>query len=65
MDEEGIQKTENKKIYIGHPIEVDAAKFREELEQLRNLCNCENNEKIEKKILEIVPTFTHTMLWNQ
>lgn len=62
MDEEGIQKTENKKIYIGHPIEVDAAKFREELEQLRNLCNCENNEKIEKKILEIVPTFTHTML---
>lgn len=65
MDEEGIQKTENKKIYIGHPIEVDAAKFREELEQLHNLCNCENNEKIEKKILEIVPTFTHTMLWNQ
>ena len=62
MDEEGIQKAENKKIYIGHPIEVDAAKFREELEQLRNLCNCENNEKIEKKILEIVPTFTHTML---
>lgn len=62
MDEEGIQKTENKKIYIGHPIEVDAAKFREELKQLRNLCNCENNEKIEKKILEIVPTFTHTML---
>ena len=62
MDEEGIQKTENKKIYIGPPIEVDAAKFREELEQLRNLCNCENNEKIEKKILEIVPTFTHTML---
>ena len=62
MDEEGIQKTENKKIYIGHPIDVDAVRFREELEQLRKLCDCENNEKIEKKILEIVPTFTHTVL---
>lgn len=62
MDEEGIQKTENKKIYIGHPIDVDAVRFREELGQLRKLCDCENNEKIEKKILEIVPTFTHTVL---
>lgn len=62
MDEEGIQKTENKKIYIGHPIDVDAVRLREELGQLRKLCDCENNEKIEKKILEIVPTFTHTVL---
>ena len=61
MDEEGIQKTENKKIYIGHPIKVDAKHLRLELEELRKLCDFENNEKIEKKILEIVPTFTHTM----
>ena len=64
MDEEGIQKTENKKIYIGHPIKVDTKHLRLELEELRKLCDFENNEKIEKKILEIVPTFTHDLSKN-
>ena len=65
MDEEGIQKTENKKIYIGHPIDVDAQHLRSELKELRILCDNENNEKIEKKILEIVPTFTHELSENR
>ncbi len=59
MDEEGIQKTKSEKIYIGHPIDVDAHELRNSLEKLEALCNSEDNEAIEKMLLKIVPTFTH------
>ncbi len=57
MDEEGIQKTKNKKIYIGHPIEINEEEFYKDLEELRDICDNGTNSDIENMLLKIVPTF--------
>ena len=57
MDEEGIRKTKSKKIYIGSPIEFDSENFKNELSELKKICNSGNSEEIEKMLLRIVPTF--------
>ena len=38
MDEEGMVKTNNQLIYIGHPIEMDEAQFVSQLKKLQELC---------------------------
>ena len=60
MDEEGIQKTKNEKIYIGHPINLDPQKLKEDLNALEDLCSSGDNAAIERMLLKIVPTFTHS-----
>lgn len=60
MDEEGIQKTKNEKIYIGHPINLDPQKLKEDLNALEDLCSSGDNVAIERMLLKIVPTFTHS-----
>ncbi|WP_303823565.1 nucleoside-diphosphate sugar epimerase/dehydratase [Ruminococcus flavefaciens] len=58
MDEEGLQKTSNKLIFIGRQIELDSEKFIKQLRKLRNAAN-ENLKDIAVEALhEIVPTFT-------
>ena len=57
MDEEGIQKTKSRKIYIGHPIELDIAEFKSQLVKLNEICNDGNKKDIENMLLKIVPTF--------
>ena len=58
MDEEGLQKTSNKLIFIGRQIELDSEKFIRQLRKLRNAAN-ENLKDIAVEALhEIVPTFT-------
>jgi FlaA1/EpsC-like NDP-sugar epimerase len=55
MAEEGMKQTENKKIYIGKPIEMDSEKFQEDLENLNEACE-KNNSELTKEILsDIVP----------
>ena len=57
MDEEGLQKTSNKLIFIGKQIEIEEAEF---IRKLRSLCKAakENDEALAvKKLHEIVPTF--------
>ncbi|HNZ98263.1 nucleoside-diphosphate sugar epimerase/dehydratase [Ruminococcus sp.] len=58
MNEEGLQKTSNKLIFIGKQIEIDEATFAFRLDLLRNAA-LQNNEKIAVDALhKMVPTFT-------
>ncbi len=57
MDEEGLQKTSNKLIFIGKQIDIDEATFASRLNDLRNAA-LENNEEIAISALhDMVPTF--------
>ena len=56
MDEEGLTNTENKLIYIGHPIAMDDNWFKEKLKELDKASKKET-EKIRELVAEIVPTY--------
>lgn len=59
MDEEGIKKTKSKKIYIGHPINMDEKAFYDDIEKLRGVAARGNYSEIEAMLMKIVPTFKH------
>lgn len=56
MNEEGLQETANKMIYIGKPIEYDAEAFEEQLEKLRQ-ASLDEESDIRETVREIVPTY--------
>ena len=56
MDEEGMQKTENDLIYVGHPIEMDDDEFLKELEELDRLSKAECSD-MKHVVARIVPTY--------
>ncbi len=57
MDEEGLQKTKNKLIFIGRQIDIEPQAFIDELRRLRDAAQ-ENNEQAAVEALHrIVPTF--------
>lgn len=58
MNEEGLQKTSNKLIFIGKQIEIDEKSFPRRLKALKNAA-LKNNEEIAVKALhDMVSTFT-------
>ena len=59
MKEEGLQKTENKKIYIGEPTQLDEKDILEKLSKLKKLIENEETpiEEIKYTIQEVVPTY--------
>ena len=59
MKEEGLQKTENKKIYIGEPTQLDEKDILEKLAKLKKLIENEETpiEEIKYTIQEVVPTY--------
>ncbi|MEF2920456.1 MAG: nucleoside-diphosphate sugar epimerase/dehydratase [Acutalibacteraceae bacterium] len=59
MDEEGLKKTENKKIFTGKQIKIDKGQFIQKLDQLRTAAGENNSEKTVELLKEIVPTFKH------
>lgn len=59
LNEEGMKKTANKKIFIGKPIELDTEKFTEKLVELKKAAAKNDKDGIDKLISEIVPTFNH------
>ena len=59
LNEEGMKKTANKKIFIGKPIELDTEKFHEKLIELKKVALKNDKDGIDKLIAEIVPTFTN------
>ena len=59
LNEEGMKKTANKKIFIGKPIELDTEKFHEKLVELKKAALKNDKDGIDKLISEIVPTFNH------
>ena len=58
MDEEGLQKTQNKLIFIGRQIEIDGNKFIAQLAHLRDAARQNDVELAVNTLREIVPTFT-------
>lgn len=58
MGEEGLQETENKKIHIGKPIEMDDEWFQDKLLELELACNGES-DRIRELVSEVVPTYRY------
>lgn len=58
MDEEGLQKTQNKLIFIGRQIEIEGKKFIGQLVHLRDAARQNDVDLAVKTLREIVPTFT-------
>ncbi len=56
MAEEGMEKTANKLIFIGHPIEMDDEKFMTKLKEL-DADSKEDDKDIRKHVQEIVPQY--------
>ena len=62
LAEEGIEKTNHEKIYVGHPLEA-TAKLKELMEgnrleeAIRELCRKEEDEEIRNWIREMVPGY--------
>ncbi|MCD8327075.1 MAG: polysaccharide biosynthesis protein [Lachnospiraceae bacterium] len=59
MNEEGLQKTANQKIFIGKPIDFDRKLFETQLEGLNAAANDETSD-IRAVIQSIVPTYHYT-----
>ena len=59
MNEEGLQSTENKKIFIGNQIDVDPDTLLPALDDLKEIANENDNDKTVEKLSEIVDTFHH------
>ena len=56
MSEEGLQETENKKIHIGKPIDIDEKVFLDKLDRLIDKAE-DNMANIRKDIKDICPTY--------
>ena len=59
MQEEGLQKTDNKKIYIGELTDLDEKDILYKLSKLQNIIDNENTpiEQIKEIIHDVVPTY--------
>lgn len=58
LNEEGLQETANKMIYIGKPVMGDSETFERQLEELYEACWSES-ENIRQKVREIVPAYQY------
>ena len=56
LSEEGLGKTENDLIFIGHLEDIDKEKFEEKLAWLESACES-NSEDIRKFVMDIVPEY--------
>lgn len=59
MDEEGLRKTANKKIFIGNQLEIDPQSLLSKLDELRELAENNESDKVVALLEDIVPTFNH------
>ena len=57
MNEEGMQKTPNQKIYIGQPICFDSEELSKTLDQMREAASENNNAALLTFIKQLVPTY--------
>ena len=58
MKEEGLQETANRMIHIGKPIEFDAERFEQQLDELYEAAVSEEGD-IRRMVQEIVPTYRY------
>ncbi|MBR2108556.1 MAG: polysaccharide biosynthesis protein [Ruminococcus sp.] len=59
MDEEGLKKTVNKKIFIGNQIDIDPDNLLKNLDELRNIAEANESDEVVDKLADMVPTFNH------
>ena len=59
MDEEGLQKTDNKKIFIGNQIHIDPEKLMTQLDELHEIAETNDNDKTVDMLAQMVDTFHH------
>ena len=59
MDEEGVRKTGNRKIFVGSPLGLNKDTFFEQLAELKKIAYSNNSENLVRALLALVPTFTH------
>lgn len=59
MDEEGLKKTDNEKIFIGHQMQIDIPAFEAELEKMRKICFTNDKRAVVEQLKVLVPTFRH------
>ena len=59
MDEEGLESTENKKIFIGNQIDIDADEMLKKLEGLKIAAENNESNKTVELLCDLVPTFNH------
>ena len=57
MDEEGLQKTENGSIFIGHPLDFDEEVYFEQLHHLRSTIDDMHQDTIRQEVQKIVSTY--------
>ena len=57
MDEEGLQKTENGSIFIGHPLNFNEEQYFEQLHHLRESIDDEHQDHIREEVQKIVETY--------
>ena len=57
LNEEGMRKTPNKKIYIGNPIHVDSDQLQRILDEMRAATLTNDNAMLLSLIKELVPTY--------
>ncbi|MDP4118528.1 MAG: nucleoside-diphosphate sugar epimerase/dehydratase [Bacillota bacterium] len=57
MDEEGLKKTENSKIYIGNPIFINMETLTKTLEKLKTAMMSDDKEYIKDIVAQVVPTY--------
>ena len=59
MDEEGLRKTENRKIYIGAPLKLNNQTFFDHLMTLKQIAYTNNRDNLVQALIDMVPTFHH------
>lgn len=59
MDEEGLHKTDNRKIYIGAPLQLNNKTFFDHLMALKQIAYSNNSDNLVQALIDMVPTFQH------
>ena len=59
MNEEGLEETGHKKIFIGKPANFDLDKLRQDIEEINNIAVSGNNILLRTKLKQIVPTYVY------
>lgn len=59
MDEEGVRKTDNRKIFVGSPLKLNKDTFFDHLKTLKEIAYSNNSENLVQALIDLVPTFHH------
>ncbi len=57
MDEEGLKKTANHKIFVGTPLDLNKRTFFDHLKTLKEIAYANNSENLVQVLIDLVPTF--------